>query len=749
MKNLFSYIQVLVLLVILPSNQAIYGQSFTKYVDPYIGTGGHGHSFLGVTAPFGAVQIGPNNFNKGWDWTSGYHYSDNVVTGFSHQHLNGTGCADGGSLQFMPYTGTVKSERGTQENPTSGYSSHYSHQNEKATPAYYQVFLEDTNVNVELTATNRVAFHRYIYPKSSGLDKRLIISLVDANGSATKAAYIEQKDQYTIRGYRFADGWAKNQQFYFTARFSQPVKLLIFADNKPVAGKSFKGVDVKGNFLLDPKTTELKVKVGISPVSMDNAEQNIEREISHWDFQRVVKQARAAWEKELSKINVKGKNPDDLKIFYTAIYHAFMQPNTFSDADGSIRGADKNVYTDPGFVNYTQLSLWDTYRAAHPFYTISQPERVPDFVNTMLAIYRQTGMLPVWHLYGSDTYEMIGIASVMVIADAIMKDFKGFDYNLAFDAMKNSMMSDYKDLKYLRATEYIPSDKAKESVAKGLEYAIADDAVARVARKLGKTQDAEYFGNRAKFYRHYWDPETEFFRGKRSDGTWNTPFNPYNSTHRNDDYCEGTAWQYIWLVPQDVPGLMRLFPSEKAFTSKLDSLFVVKGLEGDNSSPDISGLIGQYAHGNEPGHHTVYLYNYAGQQWKTAEKVRFILKNMYHNNPDGLQGNEDCGQMSSWYILSALGFYQVDPSGGAFLFGSPLFDEAKIQLPGNKVLKIKAVNNSDKNIYIQNVRLNGKNYTKSFISYADIMAGGDLVFVMGSEPSDFGSPEEDRPFSTK
>lgn len=746
-KQKFQWLLCAVFTVFISSSgQTVDAQKYVKLVDPYIGTGGHGHSFLGVTVPFGAVQIGPNNFNKGWDWTSGYHYSDNVVTGFSHQHLNGTGCADGGALQFMPYTGTLKSERGTQENPTLGYSSHYSHQHEEATPGYYQVFLEDTKVNVELTATNRVAFHRYTYPKSKDQDKRLIISLTDANGSATKAAYLEQTDDYTIRGYRFADGWAKNQQFYFTARFSQPVKLLIYADNKLVEGKSFKGVDVKGNFLLDPKTQELKVKVGISPVSMDNAERNIAVEMGHWNFEKVVKQADAAWEKELSKIKVKGKNLDEQKIFYTAMYHAFMQPNTFSDADGSIRGADKKVYTHPGFVNYTQLSLWDTYRAAHPFYTISQPERVPDFINTMLAIYQQTGMLPVWHLYGSDTYEMIGIASVMVIADAILKDFKGFDYNLAFDAMKNSMLSDYKDLKFLRTHEYIPSDRAKESVAKGLEYAIADDAVARVARKLGKTQDADFFGKRAGYYKHYWDPETEFFRGKRTDGTWNTPFNPYNSNHRNDDYCEGTAWQYIWLVPHDIPGLIRLFPDEKAFSSKLDSLFVVKGLEGEDNSPDISGLIGQYAHGNEPGHHTVYLYNYVGQQWKTAEKLRYILKNMYHNNPDGLQGNEDCGQMSSWYILSALGFYQVDPSGGNFLFGSPLFDEAKIQLPDHKVLKIKTISNSDKNIYIQKVHFNGTDYTKSYISYADLMAGGELVFEMGSQPSAFGNREADRPF---
>lgn len=742
--KLFSYQYFLFILLIFPCHQTLYGQNFVKYVNPYIGTGGHGHSFLGVTRPFGAVQIGPNNFNKGWDWTSGYHYSDNVITGFSHQHLNGTGCADGGSLQFMPYIGPIKSERGTQEDPSSGYSSHYSHQNEKVSPSYYQVLLDDSKINVELAASERVAFHQYQYPETEK-DKRLIISLVDANGSKTTAAYIEQTNDYTIRGYRYADGWAKNQQFYFTAKFSQPVKILIFADNKPIDGTSFKGIDVKANFLLPSSTTELKIKVGISPVSMDNAEKNIEAEINHWNFKKVVKETDEAWNHELSKINVKGKNINDKKIFYTALYHAFMQPNLFNDADGTIRGADKKVYQKPGFVNYTQLSLWDTYRAAHPFYTLSQPEKVSDYVNTMLAIYKQTGRLPVWHLYGSDTNEMIGIPSVMVIADAILKNFKGIDYNLALEAMKHSMLSNYKDLEYLRTNQYIPSDLAKESVAKGLEYAIADQAIAQVAEKLGKTDDAAYFTKRAQYYKLYWDPETEFFRGKRKDGSWNTPFNPYNSSHRNDDYCEGTAWQYTWLVPQDVPGLIKLFPSEKAFSSKLDSLFVIKGLDGDNISPDISGLIGQYAHGNEPGHHTVYLYNYIGEQWKTAEKVRFILKNMYHNDPNGLQGNEDCGQMSSWYILSALGFYQVNPSGGDFMFGSPLFDEAILELPAHKTFKIIAKNNSDQNIYIQSVTLNGKKYTKSFIPYHDIMAGGTLVFEMGSKPSDFGVAKENRP----
>ena len=705
------------------------------YVDPYIGTGGHGHTFLGVTAPFGAVQIGPNNINKGWDWCSGYHYSDSIVMGFSHLHLNGTGCSDTGDILFMPYTGKARTQPGTQQDPLSGYASYYSKDNERALPGYYEVLLKTHRTKVELTASDRVAFHRYTFPKD--VEKHVMINLKDANGDDRPTdTYLEQINDTVIRGYRYSTGWSKKQQIYFSAVFSQPVHLTLYHDSVQVAGNRLQGLDVKGNVAVAPVVEELGVKVGISPVSMENAMDNIGQEIKDWNFENIVAETIGKWNAELSKLQVETTDTVAKRIFYTALYHAFMQPIMFNDCSGEYRGTDKNIYGDPGFTNYTVFSLWDTYRAAHPLYTLVQPERVPDFINSMLAIYEQQGRLPVWHLYGSDTNEMIGIQSVPVIADAILKDVKGFNYERAYQAMKASMMSDYKGLSYVTDLEYIPADKENESVAKGLEYAIADWGVAQVARKLGKTEDYEYFSKRALAYQNYWDKDTHFFRGKNRDGSWVTPFNPVHSTHRNDAYCEGNGWQYTWLVPHDVEGLISLFGSKEAFVSKLDSLFLVNEDLGDAASPDISGLIGQYAHGNEPGHHTVYLYSFVGQQWKTAEKVDYILSHMYSDLPDGLQGNEDCGQMSSWYVFSALGFYPVNPSDGMYVFGRPIFDKVVLKLPENKVFEIRANNNSAENKYIQSIELNGQPYNKLYISHADIMAGGTLVFTMGNRPNE-------------
>ena len=705
------------------------------YVDPYIGTGGHGHTFLGVTAPFGAVQIGPNNINKGWDWCSGYHYSDSIVIGFSHLHLNGTGCSDTGDILFMPYTGKARTQPGTQQDPLAGYASYYSKDNERALPGYYEVLLKTHRTKVELTASDRVAFHRYTFPKD--VEKHVMINLKDANGDDRPTdTYLEQINDTVIRGYRYSTGWSKKQQIYFSAVFSQPVHLTLYHDSVQVAGNRLQGLDVKGNVAVAPVVEELGVKVGISPVSMENAMDNIGQEIKDWNFENIVAETTGKWNAELSKLQVETTDTVAKRIFYTALYHAFMQPIMFNDCSGEYRGTDKNIYGDPGFTNYTVFSLWDTYRAAHPLYTLVQPERVPDFINSMLAIYEQQGRLPVWHLYGSDTNEMIGIQSVPVIADAILKDVKGFNYERAYQAMKASMMSDYKGLSYVTDLEYIPADKENESVAKGLEYAIADWGVAQVARKLGKTEDYEYFSKRALAYQNYWDKDTHFFRGKNRDGSWVTPFNPVHSTHRNDAYCEGNGWQYTWLVPHDVEGLISLFGSKEAFVSKLDSLFLVNEDLGDAASPDISGLIGQYAHGNEPGHHTVYLYSFVGQQWKTAEKVDYILSHMYSDLPDGLQGNEDCGQMSSWYVFSALGFYPVNPSDGMYVFGRPIFDKVVLKLPENKVVEIRANNNSAENKYIQSIELNGQPYNKLYISHADIMAGGTLVFTMGNRPNE-------------
>ena len=506
-----------------------------------------------------------------------------------------------------------------------------------------------------------------------------------------------------------------------------------------------RGVNIKGIVRLPDDTRSVSVKVGISPVSMSGADRNIESELPGWDFEETVRRTARKWERELDKVAVEGADDRTRRIFYTGLYHAFLQPALFNDCDGRYRGADGMVHEDPGHETYTVFSLWDTYRAAHPLYTLLQAGRVPDMVLTMLDIHDEQGMLPVWHLYGSDTREMIGIQSVPVIADALMKGIPGIDSQRALRAMKESMTSDYKGLGWLRRQDYIPADKEGESVAKGLEYALADGCIALAARKAGDGELAREFGRRARFYRNYWDPKTRFFRGRNADGAFREPFDPFRSTHRNDDYCEGTGWQYTWLVPHDVQGLVSLFGSEEAFAAKLDSLFTIEGDMGEQASGDISGLIGQYAHGNEPGHHTVYLYPYVGQQWKTARLVRRILGEMYTDRPDGLAGNEDCGQMSSWYVLSAMGFYPVNPALGIYVLGSPAFDRITLRTHGGKRFTVIAENNSEENIYIQSAELDGRPYPYSYIRHADLLRGGTLRLKMGPKPSDFGSDPQHRP----
>ena len=729
-----------------PKPAQISRKGILQWVDTRIGTAGHGHTFMGVAAPFGAVQLGPGNFNKGWDWCSGYHASDSICIGFAHLHLNGTGCSDTGDLIFMPTTGTPQVCPGSQEDPDSGYASRYSHQRETVTPAYYRLHLDDYGIEAELTATERVGFHRYGFPETPG-SRQIVINLFDGNGDdrATET-FLEQEDDHTIRGYRYSTGWSKRQRIYFSARFSIPVKLDIYRDDRPVEGSSVeRGVNIKGIVRLPDDTRSVSVKVGISPVSMSGADRNIESELPGWDFEETVRRTARKWERELDKVAVEGADDRTRRIFYTGLYHAFLQPALFNDCDGRYRGADGMVHEDPGHETYTVFSLWDTYRAAHPLYTLLQAGRVPDMVLTMLDIHDEQGMLPVWHLYGSDTREMIGIQSVPVIADALMKGIPGIDSRRALRAMKESMTSDYKGLGWLRRQDYIPADKEGESVAKGLEYALADGCIALAARKAGDGELAREFGRRARFYRNYWDPKTRFFRGRNADGSFCEPFDPFRSTHRNDDYCEGTGWQYTWLVPHDVQGLVSLFGSEEAFAAKLDSLFTIEGDMGEQASGDISGLIGQYAHGNEPGHHTVYLYPYVGQQWKTARLVRRILGEMYTDRPDGLAGNEDCGQMSSWYVLSAMGFYPVNPALGIYVLGSPAFDRVTLRTHGGKRFTVLAENNSEENIYIQSAELDGRPYPYSYIRHADLLRGGTLRLKMGPKPSDFGSDPQHRP----
>lgn len=722
---------------------------YARYVDPFIGTGYHGHVFLGAHVPFGAVQVGPVNYVKGWDWCSGYHYSDSIVTGFSQLHLSGTGIGDLGDVLITPFTGELKTSPGTQKDPLSGYASLYSHNDETAQAGYYAVTMKRYGILAELTASERVAMHQYTFPEAE--QAHIAINLVMGIGwDKPVNTFLKKIDDETYVGYRFSSGWAVDQRLFFAIKVSKPIsKLELFDKGKPVSGDSAKGPAVVGVLSFQAKKGEkVLLKVGISPVSESNALKNIEKEIHDWDFKKVAQNARTAWNKELGRIEVKSKNESDLRTFYTAMYHAFTHPVLFNDHNGDYMGADKKIYSGQGFNNYSVFSLWDTYRAAHPLYTIAQPHRVPDMINTMLNIYKQQGKLPIWHLMGNETDCMVGYSAIPVITDAYFKGFKGFDPELALEAMKASATRDDLGMKFIKERGYIPADKEKESVSKAMEYAISDWCIAQMAKALGKNDDYQYYSKRAKAYEQYFDPKTQFVRAKLDDGKFRVPFNPFHSIHEWGDYTEGNAWQYTWLVPQDVEGLISLFGGDEPFTKKLDSLFVVSGDMGEKASSDISGLIGQYAHGNEPSHHITYLYAYAGQQWKTAEKNRFIQRTLYTDKPDGLCGNEDCGQMSAWYIMSSMGFYPANPANGAYVFGSPLFSEVAVNLPDGKKFTLKANNNSEKNIYIQSVKLNGQNYTRSYITYKDIMKGGNLEFEMGAQPNkSFGAAPADRPAS--
>jgi predicted alpha-1,2-mannosidase len=710
------------------SNEEVLPESknLTQYVDPYIGTGDHGHVFLGANVPFGLVQLGPVNISQGWDWCSGYHISDSTVMGFSHMHLSGTGIGDLGDISFMPVTGDVKTERGKPDDPDSGMYSLFDRSTEKVRPGYYAVHLDRYGVDVELTATKRTGFHKYTFPKSS--DARIIIDLIHGIGwDAPVDGNLIQESDTVVSGYRYSKGWAEDQKVYFTAIFSRPIKEFLL---KRYVNNSNHGF-VSGQLLFDTSENEtIYVKVALSPVSIENAKLNMAAELPGWDFEQTVANADAAWNNELKKIVFQTGETRVKRIFYTALYHTMIAPSVFCDVNGDYYGTDKQIHRKASFTNYTTFSLWDTYRAAHPLMTIIHPEKMPDIIHTMLTIYEEQGKLPVWHLMANETNCMVGNPGVCVVADAMLKGFKDFDEKYAYEALKNSVMLDERGQKWMHKYGYIPFDKENESVAKTMEYAIADWSVAQVAKVLEKTDDYEYFKRLSEGYKHFFDPELQFMRGKDSNGTFREPFDPFHSVHRENDYTEGTAWQYTWLVPHDVEGLVKLFGSKAAFLNKLDSLFLVSGDMGEEASPDISGLIGQYAHGNEPSHHIIYLYTVVGEPAKTAEKVREVLETMYTDQPAGLCGNEDVGQMSAWYILSALGFYQVEPAGGRYYFGSPLMDEASINVGNGKTFSMSAKNNSKENKYIKSVTLNGKPYDKRYINFDDIRAGGVLEFEM-------------------
>ena len=710
---------------------------YTQFVDPLIGSGYHGHVFVGASVPFGAVQLGPNNETQGWDWCSGYHYSDSVLIGFAHTRLSGTGIGDLGDVVFMPVTDDFKPGADTIPYP---WKSKYSHEKEVAQAGYYSLHIDRYNIDAELTATNRTGFHRYKFNNEG--DSKIVVELKYGTGwDKITYGFVEQVDKNTIQGYRFSKGWAEDQKIFFYTQFSKEIKSFDVLDSNDGEGILTVLIGFENN-------GELLAKTAISSVSPEGAKNNLSAEITEWDFESIKNIAKASWNTELSKIKIETANLADKRIFYTALYHTMIAPSLFNDANGDYRGADKQVHQNPGYQTYTTFSLWDTYRAAHPLFTLVQPNRINDFVNTMLAIYDQQGKLPVWHLHANETNCMVGYHAIPVIADAYLKGIRGFDAEKAFEAMKASAMSDFRGVDFVKSQGYIPADSQVESVARAMEYAIDDWCIAAMATALGKTEDAEYFSKRAKYYENYFDPQTRFMRGKMADGSWRSPFSPIASQHNADDYCEGNAWQYLWLVPQNPEGLIELLGGEEPFATKLDSLFSISSEQIEGASSDISGLIGQYAHGNEPSHHTTYMYAFAGQQWKSAALVREICKTMYTDKNDGLCGNEDCGQMSAWYVLSSMGMYPVNPAAGAYVFGSPVFDKAEIGLPEGKTFSIVTENNSAENIYIQSAELNGKPYTKSFITHKDILAGGTLKFVMGNQPNTaFGVALEDRPKS--
>ena len=700
---------------------SVSAQDYTQYVNPFIGTGGHGHVFLGANVPFGNIQAGPTQKKQGWDWCSGYHYSDSTVIGFGQMHLSGTGIGDLGDVSLLPMTNPSQRE------------VKFSHRAEYVRPGYYSVMLA-SGIRVELTATQRVAFHRYSFP-ADATKGYIALNLAQGIGwdKMTSCKFKQESDK-TITGFRLSEGWAKDQRVYFVAEFSEPVKL---EENER---------DTIGIFSVASTSQPLLVKVGISAVSVENARENLQQELPGWNFASVVAKANADWNRELSKIAIKTQDERAKRIFYTALYHTMIAPSVFSDVNGEYRGADGKTHKGD-FTDYTTFSLWDTYRAAFPLMTLIQPEMQRDLAETMLHIFKQQGKLPVWHLMGNETDCMVGNPGIPVLVDIALKGFN-VDKKAVFEAVKASAMRDERGMGLLKKYGYIPCDldPEKETVAKGLEYALADACIAKLAKQLGKTEDYKYFYKRSQSYRDfYFDKQTKFMRGVTSDHKFREPFDPFSTVHRQDDYTEGNAWQYVWLVPHDVHGLVSAFGGEKPFVSKLDSLFIVNGDMGADASPDITGLIGQYAHGNEPSHHILYMYNYVGQPWKGADKIRYVLANLYHDDFDGLSGNEDVGQMSAWYILSSVGFYQVDPAGGRYVFGSPLFDEATLNVGNGKTFRVVAHNNSSENKYIQSAKLNGKPYTRSYIDFKDIVRGGTLEFVMGNKPSQFGVKPSDRP----
>lgn len=705
---------------------AIRDQPLISYVDPFIGTGAHGHTYPGATLPFGMMQLSPDTRLEGWDGCSGYHYSDTFIYGFSHTHLSGTGVSDYGDVLLMP-TDTLIYNNGADGKP--GYRSRFAHHTEHASPGYYKVHLEDTGIDVELTVTKRAGMHKYVYPSSKNqflmLDLEHRDKLLDYS--------IKRVNEFEFSGFRFSEAWAKDQRVYFYLKFSHPTKIPTFFHRTPDRRSRMAGLEFD-----NPKNEPVYVSVGISAVDVAGAKNNLEAEIGSKSFVQLKEEAQSIWENQLGKIVVESGSKKNKRNFYTALYHSSLAPNLYQDTDGRYRGMDMEIHSTSNFEYYTVFSLWDTYRAAHPLYTIIEQDRTNNFINTFIAKYDEGGIMPIWDLAANYTGCMIGYHAVPVIADAYLKGIRSYDSELAFEAMKHSAMQDKLGLQSYKDFGFVPVEQESESVSKTLEYGYDDWTIAQMAKAMGKQDDYAYFQGRAQSYKNVFDPESGFMRG-RFRNTWFGPFDPHEV---NFNYTEANAWQYSLSVPHDISGLMKLMGGKETFNAHLNKLFSAKTATTGRDQADITGLIGQYAHGNEPSHHIAYLYNFVGKPFQTQEKVYQILTELYDDTPEGISGNEDCGQMSAWYIFSSLGFYPVTPGSNQYVIGTPLFEKATINLESGKEFTIQANFISEKNKFIKSCRLNGKTLNRTYLYHDEIMNGGTLVFEMTSTPSNWGTSED-------
>lgn len=741
MKTISLFLIVVLAFITACDHQKTSDKKIVSLVNPFIGTGGHGHTFPGATVPFGMVQLSPDTHTEGWDWCSGYHYSDSSIIGFSHTHLSGTGRGEALDILLMPTTGAIKFEPGTRENPDTGYRSRFSHANENAKPGYYSVFLDDYKIQAEHTATRRAGFHRYTF--SGDKDANLIFDLKHSlKSDSIYGGYLRMVGDSMLVGSRKSRGWGEGKEKYwveheifFAAKFSQPIKnSIFFTDGKLISDQSAtEGKVLKAALGFDLKSgKQLLVKVGISSVDIDGALNNLETEIAHWNFDQIAGQAENEWRKILNLFEIDDPDQNRKEIFYTAVYHACIAPFTASDVDNRYWGFDRKVHRAGNFTMLTGLSLWDTFRAANPLYTFIAPAIVRDIIHSMLAQHDQYGLLPVWPLYNSETNCMIGYHSAPVIVDAYLKGIREFDVMKAYEAMKKSAMQNDFGVQYLKEYNYIPSDLENKSVSKTLEYAFDDWCIAKMAKELGKNEDYKYFMGRSQAYRNVFDPVSRFMRPRKADGTFEENFDPTYSSYGYSGFIEGNSWQYTWFVPHDVDGFVELMGGTEKFAEKLDQLFSTTTSSHENKPVDITGLIGEYAHGNEPSHHVAYLYNLIGQPYKTQEKVHQICNELYSNKPDGLCGNEDMGQMSAWYIFSALGFYPVNPASGEYVLGTPVFQKITLSLPNGKKLKIEANRSSDNQYLVQSVSLNGKILNQPIVTHSQLLEGGTLTFNMGN-----------------